>query len=81
MRRLILLEAVAIALTIMVAAELGRYFKDPVAPDEQHLSEPPNRYGLDPTRAPAEMFADCRASGKLLHATKTDGPDWIYDCL
>lgn len=77
-RRWPLLEAVAIGFALLVAAEIGRYFSNPeplaVTPPVVEI-EPPQRIA-DPTSMPRPR--DCPDQ---YVATKTDGRDWIYQCI
>jgi hypothetical protein len=74
------LEGITIGLAILLAVELGRYFREPVAPDEKHLTAP-TRTGFELGRAPQRMVEECRAEGKQLAASSTDGQGWIFECV
>lgn len=57
------------------------YFREPVAPDEKAIVAPAPLPRFDPNAAPAAMAEECRREGKQLYAYKTDGPDWVFDCI
>lgn len=77
-----LLLAFVVFLGTLVSGELYQYFREPVAPDEVSIPpipDEPTRF--DPASAPRTMFDECRREGKVLHATRADGRDWIYECV
>lgn len=76
----IALAAVCGALLGAVAIELVRYFDSPLAPDEPYVHHPSDNL-RDATRVPEAMARECRERGEQLLAHKTDGPDWIYECI
>ena len=77
------LEGVAVALAIIFLAELGSYFRDPVAPDEQHLTAPVEHepLGYDPTRPPGRFARGCRDEGLQYVAYRHDMLDWEHKCI